>query len=166
MNFTVERIEEDTNNGREIWIVVMVDESGSRVNHAIPKDTLLWRAAEYGIDPTDTETLLDIILHEPYIPDPRLNDPPAAAAVRAVVNGKRVPATLATAATTADARTAHLARVLHVKANVRRISSPQGKGVKNPLDAIHGHPVDHVRLAEIHETLRPVQSPAHLGSRR
>ncbi|OKI16634.1 hypothetical protein [Streptomyces sp. CB03911] len=166
MNFTIETVEEGANERGEYWVVVMSDDAGSKVNHAFPKDALLWRAAEYGIDPTDTGTLLDIILHEPYIPDPRLNDPPAAAAVRAEVGGKRVPATLATAATTADARTAHLARIAHVKANVRRIAGPQGKGAANPLDVILIHPVDHGRLAEIREARQPATPLNHPGSRR
>lgn len=34
--------------------------------HVFPPDTLEWRAAEYGIDPTDLDTLLDIVLNEPF----------------------------------------------------------------------------------------------------
>jgi hypothetical protein len=166
MNFEIEQVYETAGNSADWWVVVMVDESGGRNNHAFPKDTLLWRAAEYGIDPADTATLLDIILHEPYIQDPAIADPPAAAAIRTTVAGKRVPTTLATARTQADARTAHLARIEHVKANVRRITSPQGKGVTDPLDLIRSHPVDQGRLAEIHETRRPAKPAPTSGSRR
>lgn len=35
--------------------------------HVVPKDILEWRAAEYGIDPNDYDTLFDIIIAEPYI---------------------------------------------------------------------------------------------------
>lgn len=35
--------------------------------HTLPLDTMEWRAAEYGIDPSDVETLLDIVLVEPYL---------------------------------------------------------------------------------------------------
>lgn len=35
--------------------------------HAFPPSTLAWRAAEYGIDPADSQTLLDIVLHEPHM---------------------------------------------------------------------------------------------------
>ncbi|WP_143264372.1 hypothetical protein [Amycolatopsis kentuckyensis] len=38
-----------------------------RFRHLFPLDTLEWRAAEYGIDPADTATLLDIVLAEPYL---------------------------------------------------------------------------------------------------
>jgi hypothetical protein len=33
-----------------------------------PQDTMEWRAAEYGIPLSDTDTLLDIVLAEPFIP--------------------------------------------------------------------------------------------------
>lgn len=35
--------------------------------HAFPTETLAWRAAEYGIDPADVDTLLEVVLHEPYM---------------------------------------------------------------------------------------------------
>lgn len=36
--------------------------------HSIPKETLEWRAAEYELDPaTEFETILDIVLSEPYL---------------------------------------------------------------------------------------------------
>lgn len=45
------------------------DDDGAvvRMAHLIPRDAVEWRAAEYGIDPGDTDTLLDIILHEPHV---------------------------------------------------------------------------------------------------
>lgn len=41
-----------------------------RTAYIFPRDTLEWRAAEYGIDPADTETLLDIVLYEPHLEIP------------------------------------------------------------------------------------------------
>lgn len=36
--------------------------------HSIPKETLEWRAAEYKLDPTtEFETILDIVLAEPFV---------------------------------------------------------------------------------------------------
>lgn len=36
--------------------------------HSIPKETLEWRAAEYDLDPVqDFESILDVVLAEPYI---------------------------------------------------------------------------------------------------
>lgn len=46
------------------------DGSIVRGRHVFPDDTMEWRAAEYGIDPADTETLLDMVLWEPHLPDP------------------------------------------------------------------------------------------------
>lgn len=44
---------------------------GLRHRLSFPADTLEWRAAEYGIDPTDLDTLLDMVLSEPFLdPDP------------------------------------------------------------------------------------------------
>lgn len=35
--------------------------------HAFPQVALLWRAAEYGIDPADSRTLLQVVLHEQHM---------------------------------------------------------------------------------------------------
>jgi len=41
---------------------------GSKVHgHVIPVDAFGWRAAEYGIDPADIDTLLDVVLHEVHM---------------------------------------------------------------------------------------------------
>lgn len=45
------------------------DGSTMRYRYVFPTDTLEWRAAEYGIDPKDTATLLDIVLAEPHLTD-------------------------------------------------------------------------------------------------
>jgi hypothetical protein len=62
-----------TNGGQQVWIVdgVQILDDGTEVRHLhqFPIDTLEWRAAEYGIDPADTATLLDIVLAEPYLSD-------------------------------------------------------------------------------------------------
>lgn len=41
-----------------------------RGRHVFPDDALEWRAAEYDIDPGDMDTLLDMVLWEPHLPDP------------------------------------------------------------------------------------------------
>lgn len=66
---TVKKVELRTlRSGQDIpaYAVTMATDAGE-VMHIFPQDTLHWRAAEYGIDPADTATLLDIVLHEPYI---------------------------------------------------------------------------------------------------
>lgn len=47
---------------------------GSRHMHVFPVDTLEWRAAEYELDPSDLDTLLEIVLAEPFL-DPDPDDP-------------------------------------------------------------------------------------------
>lgn len=50
------------------WLVEMTDESsGQTVAHAFPHAALTYRAAEYGIDLADVDTLLDVVLHEPHV---------------------------------------------------------------------------------------------------
>jgi hypothetical protein len=39
----------------------------NRLLHLLPLDAMEWRAAEYGIDPADTATLLDIVIAEPHL---------------------------------------------------------------------------------------------------
>lgn len=81
--------------------------------HVFPPDTLEWRAAEYGIDPTDTDALLDIILGEPFAEQ----DP--------------VPL-LFTADTIEEARAQHTSRCAQAKL-AKKISS---RGIQNPLEMI------------------------------
>jgi hypothetical protein len=49
--------------GSGAWMVDYDDASA----HGFPPETLSWRAAEYGIDPNDVDTLLEIVLHEPHV---------------------------------------------------------------------------------------------------
>ncbi|MFJ8995610.1 hypothetical protein ACIRQH_35045 [Streptomyces sp. NPDC102279] len=141
------------------WAVDMIKPDGTGHRHIFPKVTLEFRAAEYGIDPTDVDTLLDIVLHEPYAPhpdDPLKGEDPAATAgllSPALVSrgtarkGDLIPTTLYTAPDVATAREAHLLRVEHGKANNVRVSV--GKGKKDPLDVIRrNHGIDPGRVAD------------------
>lgn len=58
--YIVEHVPETPEDG-EVW----AEQSG----HCFPKDIFEWRAAEYGIDPTDMDTLIDIVLSEPFLDD-------------------------------------------------------------------------------------------------
>jgi hypothetical protein len=60
---------EDYGNDHVLATVDVTGDDGLTVRTAyvFPKDTLEWRAAEYGLDPADTQTLLDIVLFEPHI---------------------------------------------------------------------------------------------------
>ncbi|MEV8033886.1 hypothetical protein [Streptomyces sp. NPDC086182] len=87
---------ETTPRGPVVGVAIDVGIEGVKpVLHLFPLDTLEWRAAEYGIDHTDIDQLLDIVLHEPYITD------------EAVVH---------TAASAEAARIVHLERIAAVKA--------------------------------------------------
>lgn len=140
----------------DCWSVTLERGDGTPLVHVFPVETLAWRAAEYDIDIEDTATLLDIVLHEPYMPDPEAFDPPAAAAV----GPKGKPTTLASAVSRADARTAHLARIAHTKDSVVRVGPRPGGKAPDPLDAIRNTPPDHARHREIRDYVSGAQSRA------
>ncbi|MFI6909641.1 hypothetical protein ACIBKY_50860 [Nonomuraea sp. NPDC050394] len=99
-----------------IWGVAAVRADGGAHMLIIPHSTWEWRAAEYGIDPEDLDTLLDVVLHEPWIPDPddalaRLN--PAAAAQLEATHG--LPTCWTPGVPDSDRLAAHRARIAAVK---------------------------------------------------
>jgi len=47
--------------------VVGEDGTTIRVAHVMPKDAAEWRVAEYGLDPNDHDTLIDVLLHEGHV---------------------------------------------------------------------------------------------------
>ena len=143
-----------------LWHVLYEDPDGNTRGHVFPKNTLAWRAAEYGIDPADLDTLLDIVLHEPFAPHPddpqtAADDPAAAAGLTSpapaargrVRKGDLVPTTLYTAETTQKAREAHLLRIQYTKTNRAHVKAPKGK--KDPLDVIRALPPDAQDVAEL-----------------
>lgn len=101
--WTVGDIMPRTIGATECWEARIVRPDGTVGVHIMPVVALEWRAAEYGIDPTDVDTLLEVLLHEPHMPT---EDSPQQGA-RAVDTGPD----LWTAANTDAARAAHLARV-------------------------------------------------------
>ncbi|WP_156960702.1 hypothetical protein [Amycolatopsis taiwanensis] len=57
-------------DGGDFWVAEgtqITDDGTIRRRYMFPAETLEWRAAEYGIDPTDRATLLDIVLAEPHL---------------------------------------------------------------------------------------------------
>ncbi|MFE9064940.1 hypothetical protein [Streptomyces violaceusniger] len=160
VEYTITGVAEDAE--RDLWHVTYQNTAGELRHHVFPKNTLEWRAAEYGIDPGDVDTLLDIVLHEPHAPHPddRLSaddDPavaaglfsPAPASRGTVRAGDPVPTTLYTAETVEQAREAHLLRIQHTKANRVRISAPKGR--KDPFDAIRQRGIDPERVAAMRD---------------
>lgn len=139
------------------WHVDMIKPDGTGHRHVFPKVTLENLAAEYGIDPTAVDDLLDIALHQPYAPhpdDPDSEDPAGAAGMLSpalVSRGKArrgdlIPTTLYTARDTAAARGAHLLRIEYAKVHRVRVVPPRGG--KDPLDVIrNNHGITPERVA-------------------
>lgn len=117
---TVESVEEQRHGDTDCWHVVTRAPGDGGITHVVPKVALEWRAAEYGIDPADVDTLLDVVLHEQLF-----DDDTAAEAVRS----------RASARSTAAAREAHLTRIAALK-QTHRIALDKG----SPLDAIRSAP--------------------------
>jgi hypothetical protein len=52
----------------DLWVLHIQREDGAKGVHMMPKFILDLRAAEYGVDPTDVDTLISMVVHEPYMP--------------------------------------------------------------------------------------------------
>lgn len=139
------------------WYVDMLKPDGTLHRHVFPKIILENLAAEYGIDPTAVDDLLDIALHQPFAPnpeDPDSEDPAGAAGMLSpalvsrgtIRKGDLIPTTLYTAADTTAAREAHRVRIEHTKTHRVRVVPP--KGGRDPLDTIRqAHGINPDRVA-------------------
>jgi hypothetical protein len=99
-----------------LWGVYQTRPDQSTHLHVFPHSAFEWRAAEYGFDPDDVDGILEVILYEPFIPDP--SDPfarqdPASAKVLEVTHG--LPGCWTPGVPADDRRAAHLERVAAVK---------------------------------------------------
>lgn len=95
-----------------VWNICMDIDDGRKWTYIIPHCTFHWRSVEYGIDPEDFETLLDIALHEHH------------------VNLQHTDPTFLYNTDEGTARKAHLARIAEAKTRVAHLD-PQ-----NHLDVI------------------------------
>lgn len=121
----VDEVGQTMSGNRACWLVGVRAPDGARHAHVFPPDVLRCRAAEYDIDPADSHTLLDIVLHERFR-TPQEDNPHAP---DFVFN------------TDADtARKAHLARLKTVKARTQ-VSDPGG--LLAPIHAHHRANLDH-----------------------
>lgn len=118
-----------------VWEMHELREDGTKGLVVLPKTTLDWRAAEYGIDPTDVDTLLDIILHERYVPTQQdeLRDP--------ALKAKALP-WLLEAENTAEARKHHMARIRRARYQFK----VKGESVYDPIRS--GHTPNHDLIAQ------------------
>lgn len=99
-----------------MWGISRVRPDGVAHIHIIPHSTWEWRCAEYGIDPDDLDTLLDVVLHEPWVPspdDPLVHAQPGAANV--LKDTQDLPTCWTPGVSDADRLAAHLARIEAVK---------------------------------------------------
>ncbi len=135
----IQEAQERTISTTECWEVALLKTDGTIHRHIMPKAALDFRAAEYGIDPADTDTLLEIILHEPHL---SVVDDPTSGPRYADAGPD-----LWQADTTQAARAAHLARV---KASPIRIDIAGAKA----LDTIRAnHRPDTARIRAIREVV-------------
>lgn len=145
MRITIDNVEQHDGRWHVAQTHTLDDGTASQHLHVFPVDTLEWRAAEYGIDPKDTATLLDIVLAEPHLTEQDWS------------TGHR----LHSAPDIDTARRDHLARVAAVKLR-HRISTG---GTGNPLARIEQesplHPeVIAVKAEHVAQARRQVQQAA------
>ncbi|WP_336214367.1 hypothetical protein [Nonomuraea sp. LPB2021202275-12-8] len=99
-----------------MWGISRVRPDGAPHIHIIPHSTFEWRCAEYGVPVDDMDTLLDIVLHEPWIPNPHdalATLRPGAAEVLQETHS--LPTCWTPGVPDADRLAAHLARIESVK---------------------------------------------------
>lgn len=66
--YDVREVEDRGHYWQVVYDVTHDNGFATQHGHSIPKETLEWRAAEYELDPsTDFETILDIVLAEPFV---------------------------------------------------------------------------------------------------
>lgn len=113
------------------WRVGVRGPDGSQREYIFPLATLEWRAAEYGIDPADIDTLLHVILHEPHLTAPEEEG-----------GGSRDKGpTLWEATSTTQAHAAHLKRIQDCPVSIDIAGSKH-------LDAIRRTPVPTAAVQE------------------
>ncbi|MBX6382155.1 MAG: hypothetical protein IRZ07_04145 [Microbispora sp.] len=126
-------IEHTDRDGVDRWTVITRNPDGSLHGYVLPVFGFPQLAAEYGIDPDDIDTLLDVALHQLHIPS-EMTTSTAADPVARAYRGK--PVTLFNAESVDDARAAHLERVEWVKANLIRIVLPQKAKARKAATAV------------------------------
>jgi hypothetical protein len=166
------------------WLVakVLTHDDGRSERQAMffPPDTLEWRAAEYGIDHTDIDTLLKIVLYEPHL-DPleqpdhvhpmTLHNAPSVRHARefhlqrVADAAARHPVTVAAHPSMADRDVLHEIRThspLHpsvIAAKAAFIAqardTERGRRLLNTVEPHHTELPEAERLAHLHRTMNP-----------
>lgn len=143
----------------DVWEIHTQRDDGSKHLILMPKSTLDFRAAEYGIDPTDVDTLLDIIIHERLIPTPEEED------ADPKLKAKKLPRLLQVTNTT-DAQKYHLQRIrtarvqYKVKGNKALDPIRDGHKPDRKLISESAQMVDMARWLSNYGDLPPMPAPA------
>ncbi len=151
----------DHDGAEPLWGVYQVRPDRSTHLHIFPHTTFEWRAAEYGVDPDDVDTLIDIVLHEPFIPS--MHDPLVwenEAVARVVRETRNLPTCWTPGVSDETRLQAHLERIASVKRHrVQMVAAPQVErqaalkfvgsdrvAEKDPLSPIRAMRLDPVRV--------------------
>lgn len=161
----VTKVEESQLVGDPAWLLHIRMPDGRFLGHMIPKFAVVARGIEFGLDPeTQTSEILDMILHEPAIPDVDPEDPAAAEGyVTTDKDGKTVVANLWLAETIKDAREARQLRVAKVKRDRMRVSVQQHVMEKIRKDTVEDRKAvrrgkkDHPSLVGLEENVRAIR---------
>jgi hypothetical protein len=118
-------------SARPLWRAHFIKPDGSGHTHAIGITAPHWRIVEYDLDPTDTETILDIILHEQFIQPPDIHN-----------------------MTAVEAKKIHLNNILHVKKNM--VSIDHKSDHFKPFHVHHG--ITPERISKFQEHIDAIRS--------
>jgi hypothetical protein len=140
-----------------LWGVYETRSDGLNHMHAFPHSTFEWRAAEYGFDVDDVDGMLDVILHEPFLPDP--DDPlarmdPVLSKILDDTHG--MPGVWTPGVPAAERRAAHLERVAAVKKHHVQLRDAPLKDRAGALEFVGS-----ARVAPTHP-LEPIKSQTRL----
>ena len=138
--WTVQSARQRKVSGTDVWEIVMLRADGKPHAHIVPTAALDWRAAEYGIDPDDTDTLLEAVLHEPFMEQAEDEDGQQPKWADGSVD-------LLGAENTTVAREAHLARAKACRVRI------DVKGVTALAPVRDGHRPDRARIREMQEAV-------------
>lgn len=117
----------DPSGAEPRWGIYEVDPWGSTGTGEVPHSRLEWTAAAHGVDPEDIDTLIDIILHTRFLPDPddalAWGHPTTAAILEEIAD---LPDAYTPGVSDATRREAHLTRIAAVKTHLARVeAAPQ-----------------------------------------
>lgn len=158
---------------QEQWVIGLRRPDGAEGTHTIPAEAFASRAAEYWAedeDPPTVDQLLDIMLHEPYIPAEEAPVHRTAETVLiATADGVEEPAaqartaggkqrvTVHNARNHDEARTAHLERIDAAKQRVRIVSPKPVTPLAGGRQAVKQASADPLDVIRERATINPAQ---------